>query len=315
MKLRHGENSNVVDSDYLHVQLKTILEKKKIDKKFMYKVEWMDGTMDWVLEKRIQHESYLLSRFECMWWKDKRKREKEGEVNVEEKILVKEEVEIKEEENYSVNMIVGKSLAKLKGKKINIYDNFNIGINTENNVINNNSTEDLNKMNAEKTNMIINIKAEPKENLDEDLNSLEKQDINTFEIKKIIKPKIKSHMKKKKLKNNLSTRNTKLMDKNKNKNANIEQIMLNNKRERVGDDLKYKEAIKINYPTIKILDYEDTIDVEYMVEWERREDGTIPTVSLISEATAQEKYPAMLIDFLSKTLRDKDIKKLEFPLD
>ena len=314
MKLRHGENSNVVDSDYLHVQLKTILEKKKIDKKFMYKVEWMDGTQDWVLEKRIQHESVLLSKFECMWWKDKRKREKEGENKVEEILLVKEEVEIKEED-YSVNIIKGKSLASLKGKKINIYENVNNGNIMDNNVYNNNSTEDLNKMNAENSNVIINIKVEPKENLEDDLVSLEKHEINTFDIKKILKPKSKSHLKKKKLKNNILTRNQKLNDKT--KNTNIEQIMLNNKRERVDEDsnINYNEAIKINYPSIKIIDFEDTLDVEYLVEWEQREDGTIPTISLISEAIAQEKYPDMLIDFLSKTLRDKDIKKLEFPLN
>ena len=317
MKLRHGENNNVVDADYLHVRLKTILEKEKIDKKFLYKVEWMDGTIDWVLEKKILHESEILNEFESKWWKDKRKKEKEGN-NVEKDInIVKEEVLLKEEEKYIGNMIEGKTLARLKGKKINIYDNLSNDMLNNNIMKNNNSSEDLNKMNEEKSNVTINIKVEPKENIDEESSSLEKPEINTFNINKILKPSYKSPSKKKKLKNNLSIKNPRLMGKSKNQNVNIEQILLNNKRERVEEDLNFNnnEVIKINYPTIKIIDYEDIIEVEYLVEWKQREDGTIPTVSFISEKTAQENYSNLLIDFLSKTLRDKNIKNLEFPLN
>lgn len=304
MRLRKGENNTYIEQDYFQIQLNHILDKQSINKKIMYKVEWKDGRQEWVLQKKIEHELEMLNEFESIWWKNKRKMEKEGVANDERSLDNIKQEEINKKKVY----MISKGLAKLKGKKINLYDNLDKDILLKN-------TIKMNESDTISPNMTVDDKAE---------DSTEKQDINTFEIKKMSKVNLSPLIVKstKSVKSNQSPSEKKI--KIKTKNPDIEKVLLNNKRERYVDDhhealcnkvSNEEEIPRINYPQISILDYEDIVETDYLVMWKKREDGTIPPVSFISEKEAQEKYGNLLIDFLSKTLKDKEIKKLEFPLN
>ena len=304
MRLRKGENNTYIEQDYFQIQLNHILDKQSINKKIMYKVEWKDGRQEWVLQKKIEHELEMLNEFESIWWKNTRKMEKEGVANDERSLDNIKQEEINKKKVY----MISKGLAKLKGKKINLYDNLDKDILLKN-------TIKMNESDTISPNMTVDDKAE---------DSTEKQDINTFEIKKMSKVNLSPLIVKstKSVKSNQSPSEKKI--KIKTKNPDIEKVLLNNKRERYVDDhhealcnkvSNEEEIPRINYPQISILDYEDIVETDYLVMWKKREDGTIPPVSFISEKEAQEKYGNLLIDFLSKTLKDKEIKKLEFPLN
>ena len=261
----------------------------------------MDGTTEWVPEKKIHHESDILNRFESEWWKDKRRKEKEFN-NFENIIKIAKDDDI-EEDTPGGNQLEVKLKAKLKGKKINIYNNLNNEIFDD--LEDNKHDEDLNNSNVELINGVFKINMNPHGTTEDDLSVLEKKEVIPFKNKKRLKHSVrfKPILKKRK---KLANKNPKPILKSKNQNVNLEQIMLNNKRERVDDNLEINqiEPNKITYPTIKIIDYEDSIDTEYLVEWKQREDGTIPTNSFVDEKTAQTKYADLLIDFLRKTLKE-----------
>ena len=309
MRLRKAEANTYVEQDYYQIELKEIIDKKKICKKIMYNVEWKDGRQEWVLQKKIEHEVEKLNEFESNWWRNKRKMDKN---------LIMEKSFENFKEDFKENEIeVKKDLIKLKGKKINLYDKLDKEILVKNTIKMNNDNINI----SPSKNLTIN-ETKPAEL------GLDKQDINFFEIKKIMKTSSSPKRQIKgttSIKSNQSNSEKKKKTMKSSRNTDIEQ-MLNNKRYRINDDDKEvieshnvgnlpEEIPKINSTQINIIDWEEIIETEYLVLWKKRDDGTIPNPSFIGEKEAKEKYANLLIDFLSNTLKDKDIKKLDFPLN
>ncbi len=327
MRLRKGENNPFVEEDYFQIQLKEILDKQSFNKKVMYSVEWMDGRKEWVPLKKIQHETEKLNDFESIWWRNKRKSEKEGNLNNSNN----EQIIIEEISKNDILNSGNKEKTNLKEKEDSFQENLYVEKDLTKVCINNNykMTEDLETLHP--TNIQIDnpeIKLEDQPSIDKAL------DNSPFEIIKVIKSDSSQTKRKVSRKNSKSIQSNSEQKqvKNRNPNMNIEKVLLGNKREKpieevdeielsrkpcenVGKGKIQDEYIpRIKYPQITILECEDIEETEYLVQWKKREDGTIPNISFISEKEAMDKFPNLLCEFLSKTLKDTEMKKLEFPI-
>lgn len=324
MRLRKGENNQYLEEDYLQIELKEILDKQTINKKIMYSVEWKDGRKEWVPQKKIQHECEKLNDFESLWWRNKRKYEKEGILNNSYNDQVNNEDISYNGICNDGNKVIEEFLQEKNCEEINKQD-------LTSNCINNN----INMNKDIETLCPTNIQIENPDTRFEDQSSIDKAiDNSPFEIKKINKSDSSQTVKKNSRKKSKSIHsNTEhKMVKNKNPNMNIEKVLLGNKREKPLEEVQEMELTKndrenvqvkkneeeeipkINYPEINILECDDIEETEYLVQWKKREDGTIPNFSFISEKEAQSKFSNLLCDFLSKTLKDSEMKKLEFPI-
>jgi len=327
MRLRKGENNPFLEEDYFQIQLKEIIDKQSFNKKVMYSVEWMDGRREWVPLKKIQHETEKLNDFESIWWRNKRKSEKEGYLNNSNN----EQINTEEISKNDILNSGNKEKTNLKEKE----DSFQENVNEEKDLtmvcINNKikMTEDIGTLHP--TNIQIDnseIKLEDQPSIDKAL------DNSPFEIKKVIKTDSSQTKKKDSRKNSKSfnSNQEQTQVKNRNPNMNIEKVLLGNKREKPIEEIDEIELSKkqienvekskildeeiprIKFPQITILDCEDIEETEYLVQWKKREDGTIPNISFISEKEAMDKFPNILCEFLSKTLKDTEMRKLEFPI-
>ena len=133
-------------------------------------------------------------------------------------------------EDFKENEIeVKKDLIKLKGKKINLYDKLDKEILVKNTIKMNNDNINI----SPSKNLTIN-ETKPAEL------GLDKQDINFFEIKKIMKTSSSPKRQIKgttSIKSNQSNSEKKKKTMKSSRNTDIEQ-MLNNKRDRINDDDK-----------------------------------------------------------------------------
>lgn len=308
MKLRNEE----IESKYVDFNLKSIIDKQIIDKRWKYQVEWMNGRKEWVTENSIMHEQEKLKKFESDWWRKKKLREKEekmkklessaSDINESEQSKKLEDKETKEiKDLIEAKEPVTKSKKQIKGKKIilndnSLYkDNFDV-IKEETTPLFPTKTEppiqetkqiDTKNPNQEKDN---DCKAKViKGNLtkpEEHSRILEKQRIEIdFEEKDIPKKTVQS-----------------------NPNNPVNPLVPET------PEVLFIGMKKNRNPEtkIKILSYREKNDVEYGVKWKVRDDGTIPSTSILPECYLKEKYPQLLIDFLSKALRQKEIQTLEF---
>lgn len=326
MRLRKGDNPTFFEEDYYHVQLKQIIDRKTEDKKIKYYVEWMDGRKEWVPLKRIQHESLIVGRFDAFWYKMQREKKanktsnsKEGSIKHSPIIKTEEEIsplgsekKLSKIKTSEIIEIVGKTANKEATKQ----KTFESNLLFDNGDYKNKMSDCFGNLNP--VSIEINaVGTETKKNTSDSLMSDKKQNQgDKISSPSERKPNEQNDKKKKKaiptqMLKNKRERNIDIVGDDK---VVSTSIVNNEKIDEIAQPLKEVPPI-INYPLMKIVGYEEIDEVEYLVQWKPREDGFKPQVSFISEKTAKEKYSVLLIDFLSKTLKEKRVESLEFPLN